>query len=179
MKTTQKCKSSAFSLVELVIVVSILGILAAIALPKFADAASGRRLLAAKNSIVNDIENAKLQARAASTQHAIVFDITRERYVIARGTEINKDSIILLRDLKEEPFGIQIARTNLTGNSAVITPFGDVSPAFGLELTDGSNIIQVMFDGIADTGITPVVNVTEEEIKDLGVIGGLFDALGL
>jgi prepilin-type N-terminal cleavage/methylation domain-containing protein len=169
-----------FSLVELVIVVSIMAVIAAIAVPRFADASSGRRLQAAKSAILHDIERAKLRARATSTDHILQFYPDRETYIITEGDTVSADAIILARNLSEDPLNIQIQATNLSGdNNATITPYGDLTPSVRIRITDGSNYINVDLPGITITRTPPVVEVTESDVDDLGLIGGLLDALGL
>lgn len=178
MKATTKAFNPGFSLIELVIVVAILGVITAIAVPRFADASSGRKLQAARTAIIADIENLKLKARASSSQYVIMFDIDNERYVFAKGNEVTRDSIVFVRELDEEPFGIQIHRTNRSATgTAIITPFGDLSPPVTIEITDGSTIIRIDLDGVPDAGTSPVVGVSTDEVTDLDLIGGAFDAL--
>ena len=152
-------------MIELVIVVAITGIIAAIAVPRFGDASSGRRLQAARSTILNDIETAKLRARATSKQHVIKFYPDQEMYVIVEGNEVKRDAIVLSRKLSDDPYNLGIHRTDLGGDMvAVITPFGDLSPPVELQIIDNKTTIIISLEGIADTGTTPVVTDTVDEI---------------
>ncbi len=180
MHIESKACRTGFSLIELVIVVAIMAVIAAIAMPRFADAASGRSLQSAKNIILDDLQRVKMRARATKTQHVIQFLPSSEMYIVAEGSTIRTDSIVLARDLSNSPYGVQIYRTNRSGdNTAIITPFGDLSPSVRVQITDGTNSINVDLEGIPDTGESPIVEVTEKEVQDLGLVGGLLDALDL
>ncbi len=180
MQNQSNAQRTGFSLIELVIVVSIMAVVAAIAVPRFADASSGRRLQAAKNAIVHDIERAKIRARATSTNHVLQFYPDRETYIITEGDTVSESAIILARNLSDEPLNIQIHATNLSGdNNATITPYGDLTPGVRIRITDGSNFINVDFPGIATSRTPPVVEVTEDAVEDLKLVGGLLDGLGL
>ncbi len=178
MHKESKANRTGFSLIELVIVVAIMAVIAAIAVPRFADAASGRSLQSAKNIILDDLERVKMRARATKKQHVIQFLPSSEMYIIAEGDTIRSDTIVFARDLSDSPYGVQIHRTNRSGdNTAIITPFGDLSPSVRVQITDGTNSINVDLEGIPDTGTSPVVDVTETEVKGLELVGGLLDAL--
>ena len=165
-------------MVELVIVVAITGIIAAIAVPRFGDAGSGRRLQAARNIILNDIQTAKLRARATSTQHVIKFYPDQEMYVIVEGNEVKRDAIVLSRILSEDPYNLGIHRTDLTGDMvAIITPFGDLSPPVELQIIDNKTVLQITLEGIADTGRTPVVTDAVDDVVDF-VVSNLPVSLG-
>ncbi len=180
MHNQSHAQRNGFSLIELVIVVSIMAVVAAIAVPRFTDASSGRRLQAAKNAIIHDIERAKIRARATSTNHVIQFYPDRETYIITEGDTVSEDAIILARNLSDEPLNIQIQATNLSGdNNATITPYGDLTPGVRIRITDGSNFINVDFPGISTSRTPPVVEVTQEDVKGLDLVGGILDALGL
>ena len=58
-------KASGFTLIELIIVVSILGILAAIVVPKFSDASD----LARQSALKEDLRNLRTQIELYKTQH--------------------------------------------------------------------------------------------------------------
>lgn len=167
-----------FSLIELVIVVTIMGVIAAIAVPRFAHASSGRQLQAAKNQLLLDIQTAKLRARATSTQHTLKFYVDENMYVIAEGNTVDKDSIIIARSFEDDPYYTNIRRTNLGGDQVmVITAFGDISPPATVRLKSVDNRIDISIEGIADTGVVPIVASTVDEVTKvvsdgLSVLGG-------
>jgi prepilin-type N-terminal cleavage/methylation domain-containing protein len=158
-----------FSLIELVIVIAIMGIMLAIALPKFADAGSGRRLSASVNTLLADIEMVKLRARASSKMHVIKFYPDEEMYIIVEGTEIKKEAVILSRDFKQDPYSLGISRTNLDADeTATITVYGDVSPQFRLWFEDDGIEVRVIVNGISDVGATLTDTIVDVRV-DLGL----------
>ncbi len=180
MNTALNRLNRGFSMIELVIVVTILGIITAIAVPKFADAATGRKLQAGKKQLLADIETAKLRARATSKQHTLKFYPSEEIYVIVEGNEITREAIVIARDFSEEPFDIDLNRTNLGGDQVmVITAFGDISPSGRVQLRYSTTALTVDIEGVADTGIVPVVTATEDEVKGVveELVGGVLGIL--
>ena len=155
-------------MIELVIVVAITGIIAAIAVPKFADAGSGRRVSAAKRTLIADVEMAQIRARAGSKIHVIRFYPDENSYIIVEGTDIKRDAVILSRDFDSDPYSIGIKRTNLgTDQFVVISAFGEISPAFAVGLlNDGIETI-VSFGGIEDIGVVPAETITIAEVKEV------------
>ncbi len=155
-------------MIELVIVVAITGIIAAIAVPRFGEASSGRRLQAGKSVILADIETAKLRARATSKQHVLKFYPDEEMYAIFEGNEVKRDALVMSRRLSDDPLNIEIHRTDLTGDMvAIITPFGDLSPPIEMQIVENSTVLQISIDGIADTGETPVIVDTVKEVVEV------------
>lgn len=70
----------AFSLVELVIVMVIVGILAAIAVPRFAAANARHSLDAAADRLVTDMIQARERAIHASRRVSLTFDVENNAY---------------------------------------------------------------------------------------------------
>ncbi|MGB0768765.1 MAG: prepilin-type N-terminal cleavage/methylation domain-containing protein, partial [Phycisphaeraceae bacterium] len=70
-----------FSLVELVMVVVIVGVVGAMALPRFAEATARQQLDAAAERVTDDLNKARHRARASSSTLTLTFDIDAERYV--------------------------------------------------------------------------------------------------
>lgn len=153
-------------MIELVIVVAITGIIAAIAVPKFADAGSGRRVSAAKRTLIADVEMTQLLARASSKAHVIRFYPDENSYIIVEGTDIKREAIVFSRDFDSDPFSIGINRTSLgTDQFAIISAFGDISPAFTVWLFNDKIETAVFFDGVSDFGIVPNDTITITEVK--------------
>jgi len=178
MPVIRSATRRAFSMFELVIVVTIIGIVATIAIPKFADAGSGRRLSAAKKTLLEDIELAKLRARSTSKMHLIKFYPDQNMYILVEGTDINRESVVLKRDFSESPYTVNLVKTSLgKEGTAAITIYGDVSPAFTVGIQNQDTDIEIAIDGIEDVGVTPVVNILADEVEklltDVGSLLGL------
>jgi len=151
-----------FSMIELVLVVVIIGMVTAIAMPKFAHAGSGRRLSAAQKTLLADIETAKLMARVSSKPHLIKFYPAQNIYIIVEGLKIKRSKIVLSREFDPEPYRLGISRTSLGINQyATITPYGDASPGFSVGLIDEGTEITVVIDGIADVALTVVDQIVD------------------
>lgn len=71
-----------FSLVELATVVAIMAILAAIAMPRMADAAARRDLDGATQRLVADLRNAQQHALASSLSKSVTFNLDAETYLV-------------------------------------------------------------------------------------------------
>ncbi len=178
MSTIRSTTRRAFSMFELVIVITIIGIVATIAIPKFADAGSGRRLSAAKKTLLEDIELAKLRARSTSKMHLIKFYPEKNMYILVEGIDINRESVIVKRDFSGSPYTLNLVKTSLgKEGTAAITVYGDVSPAFTVGLQNQGSDIEIAIDGVEDVGVTPVVNIVVDEVEkllaDVGSLLGL------
>jgi len=178
MSAIRSTTRRAFSMFELVIVITIIGIVATIAIPKFADAGSGRRLSAGKKTLLEDIEYAKLRARSTSKMHLIKFYPEKNMYIMVEGIDINRESVLVKRDFSGSPYTLNLVKTSLgTEGTAAITVYGDVSPAFTVGLQNQGSDIEIAIDGVEDVGVTPVVNIVVDEVEkllaDVGSLLGL------
>lgn len=71
-----------FTLIELVIVTMIVGILSAVAAPRFADSLARYRVDAAARQLRSDLAEAKLRAKASSSTQTVQFDTAAQSYTL-------------------------------------------------------------------------------------------------
>ncbi len=110
-----------FTLIELVIVMATLGIVAAIAVPRFADGTHTRRLDAFERRLLADIEYARTLARARSASVMMEFDPVRDTYVIsgARDPITGVTSSYTVRT-NTPPYHIDLGMVDLGGDAVLI-----------------------------------------------------------
>lgn len=153
-----------FSMIEMVIVVAIIAIAAAIAVPRFADAGSGRRLTAAKRTLESDVQLAKRLARTGGGAYTLGFYPDQNMYVIIEGTEIKREAVVFTRDFDDEPFKLEISGTSLGASAfVVVTPYGELVDSFTVKIRDRGTEIPIAFAG-RDKGSVAVTE-TDNAIK--------------
>lgn len=168
-----------FSMIELVMVIVIVGVIVSIAAPRFAEGGSGRRLNAARNAILDDIQIIKLRARATGKAHTIKFYPNSDMYAAFEGLDINKSAIVLARTLSESPFNVDLSNTNLdTDQAVVVSPMGDLEKSFSVGILDSGVEKRVEIHGIGfsresvtetDSQLEIETGILDIEIGDGGI----------
>jgi prepilin-type N-terminal cleavage/methylation domain-containing protein len=82
MISVQREKELGFSIIELLTVISIIALLAAIGVPNFNKYIQNTKLKDAARSLEGDIQLFKQRAIAESVNYAIFFDVINNRYII-------------------------------------------------------------------------------------------------
>jgi general secretion pathway protein G len=132
-------RKSAFTLVEILIVVIILGILAAIVIPQFTSASQDAR----KNSLVSQLQTIKAQLELARLQHLDKDDVT-----FAAGGSVPIDLSA------PGPWVHLVVKTNADSDAAgytTTTPPGGGQPPFGPYLQAPPRNPLNQFAGVAIT----------------------------
>lgn len=104
-----------FSLVELVLVVAIIGIVSAIAVPRFAGATQHRKLSAAAQRLAADVSLAQTRANVTSTPVTITFAVGTGKYTMAGVPDLNTGVMPYTADLSSQPFYAVIESTAIGG----------------------------------------------------------------
>lgn len=129
--------SRAFSLGELLIVVAVTAILAAIAVPRFGSSIAIHRADAAAQRIVADLELARSRARMTSATVQILFNAAGNSYELVGLMDLDHSSENYVVSLAEEPYLARI-------NSAVFDGDGEVLfDGYGAPDSSGTVVIQV------------------------------------
>jgi len=126
----------AFTLVELVIVVLIVGILAAAAGPRFANSLMYYRAEAAAQRIRADLELARKHAMTSSTSQQVVFSTVSNGYTLSDMTHLDHPSLQYEVKLSEAPYFASLSSVNF-GVEGKVTFDGYGVPDLG-----GSVVVQ-------------------------------------
>ncbi|HUU82229.1 MAG TPA: GspH/FimT family pseudopilin [Phycisphaerae bacterium] len=115
--------AQAFSLIELVIVVSIIGVVAAIAAPRFANSIARQRAEGAAKRIAADLALARSQAITRSTSQMVKFDLGSDSYVMAGVQHLDRAASAYKVDLSAEPYLAGLVSADFGGDDEVVFDF--------------------------------------------------------
>lgn len=134
-----------FSLVELTLVLAMVGVLAALAAPRFANATSSRSVEAAAARLTADLRYAQASARATSADCTVAFDRDAGYSIVVPG----KPTTII--DLAAEPYGVTLV-AKLVGDSTTLiyNGFGSLNSEATLTISRGGHSATLIVD--AQTG---------------------------
>lgn len=139
----------AFSLVELVIVLAIIGLVAAMAVPRFANATVRSRVDAAAKRIAADLELARTYAIHSSTPQTVTFK--GNFYVISSIRDLDHPTSSYKVDLSSDPYQVNIRLVDFGGDSEVTFDiYGNADSSGTVVIRDARYERTIQFD--ADTG---------------------------
>lgn len=112
-------RSLAFSLVELVLVLSIVAVVSAIAIPRYANSISRYRLDAAAKRIVQDLAVASVQASSSSRSQRVIFDTVSQSYTIPKLENLNAAAGAYAVALAGDPYRVQLVSADFNGSATL------------------------------------------------------------
>ena len=88
-----------FSLMELVLVMSIISILSAIAAPRYIGSIQNYRVKAAAKRIQVDLEYARTRAKSISMSKTVAFDVANDNYTISSESALDRSGRLRARPI--------------------------------------------------------------------------------
>ena len=130
---------------------SLIAVVAGIAVPRFSSAMARQRLDAAARRIVADLSLARRQARTSTTSQTVSFDVKTHSYRLVGMAHPNRAAAEYRVSLSEEPYQATLVSADFGGDAEI------VFDGHGVPDTSGSVVIQVgsrqeQIDVDADTG---------------------------
>jgi len=144
-------KSGAFTILELVLVLAIVLVLAAVAAPRFAGATGRYRLDSAATKVVADLSYARSLANTTSQSKTILFDVANDRITISGISDLKQSADEYVTDLAAAPYHVGLESADFDGNAAVTFNIHGVPDAGGqIVLGAGGRQVTIVVD--AETG---------------------------
>ena len=108
----------AFTLIELVLVLVTIGILAAVAAPRYARSLASYHVRCAARRLAEDLALTAAEARAASAARTVSFDVSAHIYTINGLNGIDRVGTWTVR-LRDEPYASTISSVDLGGDASI------------------------------------------------------------
>jgi len=136
-----------FNLLELVMVLAIMGIVAAVAAPRFGQAAARYRADVAARRIAKDLALASRDARNAGASRTLAFDSSGGAYTISGLAGLQKSAQPYRVDLSAEPYRTRADSVDFGGDGEVtFNGYGVADSSGRVVLKSGDITRTVTFD---------------------------------
>jgi prepilin-type N-terminal cleavage/methylation domain-containing protein len=154
---------SGFTVAEVVLVLVIMSIIAAIAFPRYANSMANHRADLAAARIAADLELARKHAKFNSTGQRCGFDVGADYYRLQGMSDPDHPAQEYIVWLSEEPYGADIVATDLGGDGAIIfNGFGLPDSGGSVDLAVGDKYRRIAIDPA--TGETTVSVIGSGEV---------------
>lgn len=134
-----------FSMIELVIVLTIVGVTAAIAVPRYVNSVQRTKVDGAARRIATDIERLRDRARAQGREQRMY--IASAGYVLVT-TDDKGNSVRETVDLSRDPYGVGVKPVVVTDRGLTFDSLGRASEPLVVYVTQGEASRGVMFDPV-------------------------------
>jgi prepilin-type N-terminal cleavage/methylation domain-containing protein len=133
---------AAFSLIELMLVVAILAVVSAMALPRYANSLHAYRATVAAKRIASDLQLAQFRARSLSTTRTVAFTVSSSSYQLIGETDLANSTATYTVQVGDLPYRAQITSVQfgtIAGTASVtFNGFGMPNNGGSITLTSGN-----------------------------------------
>lgn len=151
-------RHSAFSLVEMIVVVVIMGIFASVSIPRYASFISNQRVEAAVRKIKMDLQYAKNRAKVSSLSRTVEFDVPGNVYRIIGEFDIDHPDTPYLVSLSSAPYNAQLVSVDFNSTTTVTYDGYGVPDNNGTIIISVGNITETIYVIKPDSFVLPGVN---------------------
>jgi prepilin-type N-terminal cleavage/methylation domain-containing protein len=143
-----RCGRRGFTLFEVAIVLTVVALVSAVAIPRYSNAVHRFRADAAARRIAADLERTRTRARAGSSERSIEFRPSMLAYFIEGERSLDRRSADSLVRLSDEPYRAQALSADLGGDLVLrFTGFGVPDSSGEIVVAVGSAKRRVRIDG--------------------------------
>ena len=154
-RMAERSAQKAFTLLEVVCVLVIIAVIAAIASPRYATALTNYRADGIARRIVADLDQARLTAQSTSASVTVIFDVPGNRYDIPLVPSLNDPGVGVAVDLSVEPYRARLVSASIGGDGEVIfNGYGIPDSGGTIAVACGSSTRVVVLD--QETGLGTV-----------------------
>ncbi len=144
-----------FTMIELTLVVLVLGILAAIAAPKYGASLAAYRANAAARRVAADLRLTRNYARKTSQPQTMTYNATTNSYAVAPMPSLDRPSDAYAVSLAAAPYSADITSASFGSGGAVVQfdIYGRPNNSGSVALGSGSKTYTIQLDAAGNVSI--------------------------
>jgi prepilin-type N-terminal cleavage/methylation domain-containing protein len=153
-----------FTFIELMIVVVIIGVIAAMAFPRFGKIVDGLKLKTSGRDIISSLRLARSYAVTQKSQFGVYFDPESNQYILFKDksnpgsyTYDGNDSVMQTQIL---PQNVDFSYTSFSNNVVIFKPNGSASTSGSVEMVSPDIYDHIIVDVLASTGRVKMVKMS-------------------
>lgn len=135
-----------YSMLELVITISVLALIAGIALPRMADTLSAYRADAAADRLVSDLALAQKHARSTGSSETVTFDAVGNRYSFSTIADPVSASAVYSVDVTQYPYNAELSRVLVVNSAITFDGYGFPDASGKIAVSSGNATRYVKID---------------------------------
>lgn len=137
LRCVDESRRSGHTILEIVIVLLVIGILAAAGAPRYFQSLANQRVESAARRVKLDLEFVQRRAKTRGTSQTIVFDDANSTYTLVDVNDLDRPTETYTVDLKKAPYEAAVLSVDLGGDDEI------EFDGYGLPDSDASIVLVV------------------------------------